>query len=106
MYLVVIAGASSRSTQEVQELLGLLWAGALQPLVFGLAGASIRFDALPVHLGLKALAVAAIGKNWPQLPNLSCVQKQLHAVSSRVPGMGCACMHYALCSFCACVHAL
>ena len=60
--MIIIAGASARSPQEVQELLELVWAGAIQPLLFGLAGASVRFDTLPLHLGLKALAVAAIGK--------------------------------------------
>lgn len=61
--VATVAGASRRSPQEVQELLELVWAGAIQPLLFGLAGASVRFDTLPKHLGLKALAVAAIGEN-------------------------------------------
>ena len=56
------AGASTSTGQEVHEVLELLWAGALQPLVMGLAGASVRFDALPSHLAARALALAAIGK--------------------------------------------
>ena len=58
--------------EEVQELLELLWAGAAQPLVMGLAGASIRFDALPSHVAVRALALAALG-NLQSISWLTCV---------------------------------
>lgn len=56
-----VTGASASTVEEVQALLEVVWAGALQPLVMGLAGASVRFDALPSHLAIRALALAAIG---------------------------------------------
>ena len=40
-----------------------LWAVAVQPLVMGLAGASIQFSTLPSGVALKALALAAIGEH-------------------------------------------
>lgn len=40
-----------------------MWAVAVQPLVMGLAGASIHFETLPSGVALKALAVTAIGKH-------------------------------------------
>ena len=43
-------------------MLEIVWAVAVQPLVMGLAGASIHFDTLPSGVALKALALAAIGK--------------------------------------------
>lgn len=47
-------------------MLEVVWAVAVQPLVMGLAGASIHFDTLPSGVALKALAVAAIGKHGHQ----------------------------------------
>ena len=43
-------------------MLEIVWAVAVQPLVMGLAGASIHFDTLPSGVALKALALAAISK--------------------------------------------
>ncbi|KAL0039470.1 hypothetical protein WJX79_009541 [Trebouxia sp. C0005] len=57
----IAPGASKRSSEEVRAVLEVVWAVAVQPLVMGLAGASIHFDTLPSGVALKALAVAAIG---------------------------------------------
>ncbi|DBA85759.1 TPA: hypothetical protein ACH3X1_005319 [Trebouxia sp. C0004] len=57
----IAPGASKRSSEEVKALLEIVWAVAVQPLVMGLAGASIHIDTLPSGVALKALAVTAIG---------------------------------------------
>ena len=56
------AGASEKTVQEAQGILEVVWAGAMQPLVMGLAGASIYFPALPTGTALRALALAGIGE--------------------------------------------
>ena len=56
-------GASQKTGQEVQAVVEALWAVAVQPLVMGLAGASIQFSTLPAGVALKALALAAIGEH-------------------------------------------
>ena len=61
--LSVSAGASEKTVQEAQGMLEVVWAGAMQPLVMGLAGASIYFPALPSGTALRALALAAIGED-------------------------------------------
>ena len=48
----------------MQALLEIVWAVAIQPLVMGLAGASIHFATLPSGVALKALALAAIGEHY------------------------------------------
>lgn len=63
MSCICTAGASKRSSEEVRALLEVAWAVAVQPLVMGLAGASIHFETLPSGVALKALAVTAIGKH-------------------------------------------
>ena len=63
MSCICTVGASKRSSDEVGALLEIVWAVAVQPLVMGLAGASIHFDTLPSGIALKALAVTAIGKH-------------------------------------------
>ncbi len=63
MSYICIVGASNRSIEEVRALLEIVWAVAVQPLVMGLAGASIHFETLPSGVALKALAVTAIGKH-------------------------------------------
>ncbi len=60
---ICTVGASERSSEEVRALLEIVWAVAVQPLVMGLAGASIHIDTLPSGIALKALAVTAIGKH-------------------------------------------
>lgn len=57
------AGASEKTTQQVQGILEVVWAGAIQPLVMGLAGASIHFGSLPTGTALRALALTAIGES-------------------------------------------
>ena len=61
------AGASEQTVQQVQGMLEVAWAGAIQPLVMGLAGASIHFASLPPGTALKALALTAIGESALQL---------------------------------------
>ena len=56
------AGASQKSVSEVEIILETIWATAVQPLVMGLAGASVQFSVLPSGVALKSLAVAAIGE--------------------------------------------
>ncbi len=51
-------------------MLEIVWAVAVQPLVMGLAGASIHFETLPSGIALKALAVTAIGKHGSNITNL------------------------------------
>lgn len=63
MSCICTAGASKRSSEEVRALLEIVWAVAVQPLVMGLAGASIHFETLPSGFALKALAVTAIGRH-------------------------------------------
>ena len=63
MSCICTVGASKRSSEEVRAVLEIVWAVAVQPLVMGLAGASIHFDTLPSGVALKALAVTAIGEH-------------------------------------------
>ena len=63
MPCICTVGASKRSSEEVWAVLEIVWAVAVQPLVMGLAGASIHIDTLPSGVALKALAVTAIGKH-------------------------------------------
>ena len=56
------AGASEETVQQVQGILEVIWAGAIQPLVMGLAGASIYFPSLPSGTALRALALTAVGE--------------------------------------------
>ena len=61
--LLVSAGASVKTSQQVQGNLEAVWAGAIQPLVMGLAGASVYIPALPSGTALRALALSAIGES-------------------------------------------
>ena len=57
------------TVQQAQGTLEVVWAGAVQPLVMGLAGASIYFPSLPSGAALRALALTAIGEH---AVNLDC----------------------------------
>ena len=65
-FLVIIeplpcAGASEKTAQQVSAIVEVIWAAAAQPLVMGLAGASIYFPTLPAGTALRVLALTAIG---------------------------------------------
>lgn len=60
--LYTSAGASEKTVQQAQGILEVVWAGAMQPLVMGLAGASIYFSSMPSGLALRALALTAVGE--------------------------------------------
>lgn len=61
--LSVSAGASEKTVQQAQGTVEMVWAGAMQPLVMGLAGASIYFPSLSSGTALRALALTAIGEH-------------------------------------------
>lgn len=46
---------------EVGERLDVVWELAAQPLLFGIAGATVSFPALPHMVAVKCLAAAVIG---------------------------------------------
>lgn len=82
------AGATSSSVAEVHAILERIWATAAQPLVMGLAGASVRFSTLPSGLALKALATAAIGQQ-PNTPRLHLPAATWHVMAVHItPGFG------------------
>ena len=79
----VSAGASEKTVHQAQGILEVVWAGAMQPLVMGLAGASIYFPSLPSGTALRALALTAIGEQTVKV-NLQLYLSCFHAQHCRI----------------------